>query len=220
MADEHEDPTRASGAIAGEGSSRAPLLARRAELRRITRETDVTVLLNLDGRGEAAISTGIGFLDHMLDSFAIHGRFDIEMRAIGDLGVDLHHTVEDVAMVLGQAVSEALGDCSGIERFADVAVPMDESVAFTVLDCSGRGYAVLGIDFLTESVGGVPASLLVHFFEVFARSARITLHLDAHGRDEHHLAEACFKSLGRALRAAVFRGEGAPARPPSGKGVL
>jgi len=180
-----------------------PREGRRVTVARTTNETEITVTLGLDGSGHAAIDTGIGFYDHLLGSFAHHGLFDLAIHADGDLQVDEHHTVEDVALVLGSAVSEALGDRAGIRRFGDSSVPMDESVATAVIDIGGRPYAVIDLPFRGERAGGLPLQLVEHALESFARTAGATLHLRGTGRNDHHLAEAAFKSLGRALREAV-----------------
>ena len=177
-------------------------IGRRVRVARRTRETDITVALDLDGTGQAAIETGIGFYDHVLGSLAHHGLFDIEIRATGDLHVDEHHTVEDVALVMGAAFAEALGDRAGIRRFGDAAVPMDESVATAVVDVGGRPYAVIDLPFRAERAGTLPLQLVEHALESFARTAGATLHLRGSGRNDHHLAEAAFKALGRALRLA------------------
>ena len=180
-----------------------PRDGRRVTVARTTNETEITVTLGLDGSGHAAIDTGIGFYDHLLGSFAHHGLFDLAIHADGDLQVDEHHTVEDVALVLGSAVAEALGDRAGIRRFGDSAVPMDVSVATAVIDAGGRPYAVIDLPFRGERVGGLPLQLVEHALESFARTAGATLHLRGTGRNDHHLAEAAFKALGRALREAV-----------------
>ncbi len=176
--------------------------ARRVRVRRRTRETDVTILLDLDGTGAASIETGVGFYDHLLSSLAHHGLFDVEIRATGDLDVDEHHTVEDVALVLGSAFAEALGDRAGIRRFGDSRVPMDESVASAVIDVGGRPYAVIDLPFRGERAGALSLQLVEHALEAFARTTGATLHLRGSGRNDHHLAEAAFKALGRALREA------------------
>ena len=176
--------------------------ARRVTVARTTRETDIRVSLGLDGTGSASIATGIGFYDHLLGSLAHHGLFDLEIRATGDLEVDEHHTVEDVALVLGATFAEALGDRAGIRRFGDCSVPMDESVATAVVDVGGRPYAVIDLPFRAERAGQLPLQLVDHALESFARTAGATLHLRATGRNDHHLAEAAFKALGRALRVA------------------
>jgi imidazoleglycerol-phosphate dehydratase len=169
---------------------------------RRTRETDITVELAIDGTGRANIATGVGFYDHLLSSLAHHGLFDLEIRASGDLEVDEHHTVEDVALVLGAAFTEALGARAGIRRFGDSAVPMDEAVATAVIDIGGRPYAVIDLPFRAERAGALPLQLVDHALESFARTAGATLHLRGTGRNDHHLAEAAFKALGRALRIA------------------
>lgn len=177
--------------------------ARRVTVARTTRETSITLTLDLDGTGTATISTGIGFYDHLLTSFAHHGLFDLAIDAAGDLDVDEHHTVEDVALVLGAALAEALGDRAGIRRFGDASVPMDESMASAVLDVGGRPYAVIDLPFRGERAGGLPLQLVEHALESFARTSGTTLHLHGTGRNDHHLAEAAFKALARALRVAV-----------------
>jgi imidazoleglycerol-phosphate dehydratase len=176
---------------------------RRVTVSRRTRETDVTITLDLDGTGTADVRTGVGFYDHLLASFAHHGLFDLAIRVAGDLEVDEHHTVEDVALVLGTALGEALGDRAGIARFGDSAVPMDEALATAVVDVGGRPYAVLDILFRGERIGALPTQLVEHALDAFARSSGMTLHLRATGRNDHHVAEAAFKALARALRLAV-----------------
>jgi len=179
-----------------------PREGRRVTVARTTRETEITVTLGLDGEGHTSIATGIGFYDHLLGSFAHHGLFDLAIHADGDLHVDEHHTVEDVALVLGSALAEALGDRSGIQRFGNSTVPMDDSIATAVIDLGGRPYSVIDLPFLGERAGGMPLQLVEHALESFARTAGATLHLSGHGRNDHHLAEAAFKALGRALRVA------------------
>ena len=175
---------------------------RRVTVSRSTRETTVSISLELDGTGSAAIETGVGFYDHLLGSLTHHGLFDVDIRATGDLAVDEHHTVEDVALVLGSAFAEALGDRAGIRRFGDATVPMDEALATAVIDIGGRPYAVIELPFRGERVGELPLQLVEHALEAFARTAGATLHLKGSGRNDHHLAEAAFKALGRALRLA------------------
>jgi imidazoleglycerol-phosphate dehydratase len=175
---------------------------RRVRVRRTTRETDIELGLDLDGTGRADVSTGVGFYDHLLTSLAHHGLLDLEIRATGDLHVDEHHTVEDVALVLGAALAAALGDRAGIRRFGDAAVPMDEAVATAVIDLGGRPYAVIDLPFRGERAGTLPLQLVEHAVESFARAAGATLHLAGTGRNDHHLAEAAFKALARSLRAA------------------
>ncbi len=175
---------------------------RRASVTRTTRETKVTAIVDLDGSGRVQIETGVGFWDHLLGSLGHHGLFDLEIRAEGDLGVDEHHTVEDVALVLGSAFAAALGDRAGISRFGDARVPMDDSLASAVLDLGGRPYAVIDLPFRGERVGQLPLQLVEHAVEAFARTTGATIHLSGTGRNDHHLAEAAFKALGRALREA------------------
>jgi imidazoleglycerol-phosphate dehydratase len=177
------------------------------------------VSVDLDGQGLASIATGVGFYDHLLTSLAYHSLIDIEITAAGDLEVDEHHTVEDVALALGAAISSALGDRAGITRFGDARVPMDESVAQCALDLSGRPYAVLDLPFRGERVGALPTQMIEHALASFAQAAGATLHLEAQGRNDHHLAEVAFKALARSLRVAV---EPDPRRlgVPSTKGVL
>ena len=174
-----------------------------ATVTRSTKETHITVTLKLDGTGETKIETGVGFYDHLLNSLAHHALFDLEIDASGDLVIDEHHTVEDVALVFGAALAQALGDRSGIVRFGDSSVPMDESVAMAVLDVGGRPYAVIDLPFKGKRAGKMPLELIEHALESFAGAGGVTLNLKGRGRNDHHLAEAAFKALGRALSAAV-----------------
>ena len=176
---------------------------RRAERTRGTRETQVRVSGDLDGTGEAEIRTGVGFYDHLLTSLAHHSLIDLVIEAQGDLEIDEHHSVEDVALTLGQALAEALGDRAGIARFGDAAVPMDEALARCALDLSGRPYAVIDLPFRGERMGELSTQLVEHALGSFAQAAGATLHLSGTGRNDHHLAEAAFKALARSLRAAV-----------------
>jgi imidazoleglycerol-phosphate dehydratase len=190
-----------------------------ATITRSTNETQITVTLKLDGAGATRIETGVGFYDHLLNSMAHHALFDLEIEASGDLVIDEHHTVEDVALVLGAALAQALGDRSGIARFGDCAVPMDESVATAVVDVGGRPYALIDLPFKGKRAGKMPLELIEHTLESFARAGGVTLNLKGRGRNDHHLAEAAFKALGRALCAAVTvdpRRQG----PASTKGTL
>jgi imidazoleglycerol-phosphate dehydratase len=173
-----------------------------ATVERRTNETHVSLTLRIDGTGAAAVSTGIGFYDHLLTSFAHHGLFDLEVTATGDTDVDEHHTVEDVALVLGSAFAEALGDRAGIRRFGDASVPMDESLAIAVVDIGGRPFAVTDLPFRGDRVGGLSLQLVEHAIEAFARTAGATVHVRGSGRNDHHLAEAAFKALARAAREA------------------
>ena len=196
-----------------------PAEGRRVTVSRTTAETDVTITLGIDGQGHRAVDTGIGFYDHLLGSMAHHGLFDLAISARGDLEVDEHHTIEDVALVLGSAFAAALGDRAGIARFGESAVPMDESIARVVVDVGGRPYAVVDLPFRGEHAGGLPLQLIEHAIEAFARASGVTVHVSGTGRNDHHLAEAAFKALGRALRVAC---EPDPRRSgvASTKGVL
>ena len=178
---------------------------RRAEVRRQTKETDVRVVLNLDGSGAARISTGIPFLDHMLELFARHGLFDLEIECRGDLEIDDHHSTEDVAITLGQAFAEGLGDKSGIARYGAAIVPMDEALCRAVVDLSGRFYLVYEVETAgRQSIGNFSVELAEHFWRSFAEAARCNLHLDLlRGRNTHHILEGTFKATARALRQAV-----------------
>jgi imidazoleglycerol-phosphate dehydratase len=176
---------------------------RQASRTRETRETRVTVDIDLDGFGTADVKTGVGFYDHLLSSLAHHALFDLTIDAKGDIEVDEHHTVEDVSLVLGETLAQALGDRARIARFGDASVPMDEALATAVVDISGRPYAVLSIPFRGERIGSLPTQLVDHALESFTRTAGLTLHLTAAGRNDHHIAEASFKALARALRQAV-----------------
>ncbi len=194
---------------------------RQAEIQRQTAETQVRVTLALDGTGQHTIATGLPFLDHMLRHLAVHGLFDLTVEAQGDLEVDPHHTVEDVALTLGMAFDQALGDRRGIVRMGHAYAPMDETLAFVAVDLSGRPYAVVQAQWHGPSVGGIPNSLWPHFLESFAVTARCNLHARVlYGRDDHHQVEALFKALARALDAATAldprRGEAVP----STKGTL
>jgi imidazoleglycerol-phosphate dehydratase len=194
---------------------------RTAEINRKTNETEIQIRLDLDGNGRYAIQTGLGFLDHMLSHVALHGLFDLDLTAQGDLQVDAHHTVEDCALALGQAIDQALGERRGIVRMASAFAPMDESLAFVSLDLSGRPYAVIQVDWHTPAVGVIPTSLFTHFLESLAVTARMNLHARVlYGRDDHHQAEALFKALGRALDAATLIDPRRQEAVPSTKGRL
>lgn len=196
------------------------MIERKATVSRRTSETDITVSINLDGRGECEIRTGIGFFDHMLTAFAVHGLFDLTVKAEGDLYVDAHHTIEDVAIVIGQSLDKALGDRVGINRAGHAYMPMDEALGFVAIDISGRPYTVFQGEWRTPVVGQFPTDLVEHFFETFAVHGRLTLHARCeNSRIDHHGIEALFKALARALRMAV---DGDPRRSgvPSTKGTL
>ncbi len=187
---------------------------------RTTRETDVSVRINLDGNGQYSNATGIGFFDHMLDLFAKHGRFDLEVTCKGDLHIDEHHSVEDIGITLGQALHQALGDKHYINRYGSAYVPMDESLARTVVDLSGRFALYFDCTFQRDRVGDLPTELVRHFWYSFAEHAACTLHISVlYGTNAHHQVEAIFKSAARALRAAVRR-DPSGARVPSTKGVI
>ena len=188
--------------------------ARSAEIRRRTKETDVRVSLGLDGEGRVQVGTGVPFLDHMLELFARHGLFDLEVECRGDLEVDDHHTVEDIAICLGQALARALGDKSGVARYGAAYVPMDEALCRSVVDLSGRFYLVYAVETRRHMIGNFSVELAEHFWRSFAEAARCNLHVDVlRGRNTHHILEATFKATARALRQAV-------ARDPRVEGVL
>ena len=194
---------------------------RTAEISRQTNETQITIKLNLDGSGKREISTEVGFLDHMLTHLAVHGLFDLTAQAKGDLHIDVHHTVEDVALALGQAFDKALGDRKGIVRMGDCFAPMDETLAHVALDLSGRPYAVIQADWHSPYVGNIPTTLFPHFFESFAVTARCNLHgRILYGRDDHHQAEALFKACARALDQATQIDPRRAGVIPSTKGTL
>jgi imidazoleglycerol phosphate dehydratase HisB len=193
-------------------------MSRTATIQRKTNETDIEVKLNLDGSGTSDISTGIGFLDHMLDAVARHGRFDIGLRCDGDLHIDDHHTAEDCALALGAAFDEALGERRGVKRFAHAYAPLDEALARVVVDLSGRPYHVVEMGLTRESLGDLSCENIPHFFWSFAVASRSAIHVDVlRGENDHHRAEAAFKAFALALRAACeVDGDDVP----STKGVL
>lgn len=195
-------------------------MGRRAKVERKTTETEVRLTLDLDGEGRHEIDTGVGFLDHMLSHLALHGLFDLMVAATGDLHVDAHHTIEDVAIVLGQALAQALDERRGIRRMGHAYTPMDEALAFVAVDLSGRPYSVIETQWHTPMMGQMPTAMVDHFLESVAVHGRLNLHARVeYGTNDHHQAEALFKALGRALRAAVERD---PRRSdvPSTKGSL
>ncbi len=200
-----ETTARQSAGLASlfKGSSLPADAARAASVHRATGETDITVTLGLDGSGVCDIATGVPFFDHMLNAFGRHGLFDLKIEATGDTEVDAHHTVEDTGIVLGQAFAQALGDKAGITRFADAVIPMDETLVMAAVDISGRGQAYCDLPLPTERVGAFDSELAVEFFYAFARDARLTLHVrELAGANTHHIIEAAFKAVGRAMRAA------------------
>ena len=192
-----------------------------ADLNRTTSETDIALTLSLDGKGKADIATGIGFLDHMLTALARHGMLDLTIRAKGDLHIDFHHTTEDVGIVLGRAFAQALGEKRGIRRFGQALVPMDEALAESAVDISGRGFLVWNVAFERPKIGEMDTELFEEFFRAFASNAALTLHITRRaGHNAHHVAEACFKSAARALRMAVEADPCAGDAIPSTKGSL
>ncbi|KAF1078695.1 imidazoleglycerol-phosphate dehydratase HisB [Methanogenium sp. MK-MG] len=192
---------------------------RQAEVTRKTNETAISVTVDLDTEDNIAVDTGIPFLDHMLESCARHGRFSLMVKAVGDLEIDCHHTIEDTAIVLGDALAKALGEKRGIRRFAHMAVPMDEAIAVVTLDLGGRGYLVYEATFSPNGFGAIPADIFEHFFYTLCIHAGITAHMNATGRNDHHICEALFKTFGVALSqaAAVTPGHNGI---PSTKGII
>lgn len=194
---------------------------RTAKITRTTAETQITIDLNLDGTGTYDNQTGVGFFDHMLDQLARHAMFDLTVRAKGDHHIDDHHTVEDTGIALGQALVQAVGDKKGIQRYGSCLLPMDDALVRCALDLSARPYLVWGIDLPTERIGSFDCELLREFFQALSAHGGITLHLDQlHGLNSHHIAEAAFKSVARALRAAVAMDPRAEGQLPSTKGAL
>lgn len=194
---------------------------RQAEIARKTGETDIRITLDLDGTGVHNIDTGVGFLDHMLELFARHGRFDLAVSCKGDTRVDDHHSVEDIGIALGQAIDKALGDRRGIVRYGSMILPMDESLILSAADLSGRGLLVYDLKILTEKVGTFDTELTEEFFRALAHNARCTLHLkQLAGSNSHHIIEGAFKSVARSLRAAVRVDPECAGEIPSTKGVL
>ena len=194
---------------------------RTATITRTTKETNITMTLSLDGTGQHQISTGVGFLDHMLTAVAVHGLFDLHVEAVGDLHIDAHHTIEDVGIVLGQCLHEALGGRTGIQRMGHAYVCMDEALAFAAVDLSGRPYTVFHAQWHTPAIGQFPTSLVEHFCESVAIHGRLNLHARVeYGRDDHHQAEALFKAFARALRLATEPDPRRAGAIPSTKGTL
>jgi imidazoleglycerol-phosphate dehydratase len=194
---------------------------RKGQVARKTKETDIAVEVVIDGAGRSDIATGIGFLDHMLDLLARHSRMDLTVRAKGDLHIDDHHTTEDVGIALGQAVRQALGDMKGITRYADVHLPMDETLSRVAIDVSGRPFLVFKVKFGRDKIGTFDTELVNEWFQAFAMNAGITLHVETlYGSNDHHISESCFKGLARALRAALAIDPKASNEIPSTKGSL
>ena len=194
---------------------------RKAEIKRKTAETDITLRLELDGNGDSDIRTGCGFLDHMLTLFARHGSFDLNILCVGDTDVDFHHTTEDVGIVLGEAFAQALGEKRGIRRYGDRILPMDEALVLTAVDLSGRAYLGCELALPTQKVGSFDTELAEEFWMAFVRSAACTLHIrQLAGKNSHHILEAVFKSVARSLREAVSIDAACAGAIPSTKGVL
>ncbi len=194
---------------------------RTAMVERKTRETEIMVSVNLDGTGEYDVDTGIGFLDHMLESFSKHSAIDLKVRAQGDLHIDFHHTTEDTGIVMGQAVHRALGDLKGIRRFGCATIPMDETCTRVALDVSNRPYLIWRVEFSKPKLGDMDTELFKEWFQAFAQSAGITLHVDnLYGENNHHIVESCYKGLARALRDAIEMDLRQISQIPSTKGVL
>jgi imidazoleglycerol-phosphate dehydratase len=196
-------------------------MARTADISRTTSETEISVKLGLDGTGVAAVATGIGFLDHMLTAFARHSLFDLEVTAKGDLHIDFHHTTEDIGIVLGQALAKAIGDKRGVRRYGHAAVPMDEALVEAAVDLSGRPFLAWSARFERDKIGEMDTELFEEFFRALAMNGLITLHVrQLAGSNAHHVAEACFKAVARALRAATEPDPRAAGAVPSTKGAL
>ena len=194
---------------------------RTAEVNRKTKETDIALTLNLDGSGKSDISSGVGFLDHMLTLFASHGRFDLSVKCVGDTQVDDHHSVEDIGIALGEAFKTALGDKKGITRYGSMLLPMDEALVLAAVDLSGRACLCYELSGLTEKVGSFDTELAEEFWTAFVRASASTVHIrQLSGKNTHHILEASFKAMGRALRAAVKPDPDAAGEIPSTKGAL
>lgn len=194
---------------------------RTAEIRRKTAETDIQLDLNIDGSGKSEISTGVGFLDHLLTLFSRHGRFDLNLVCKGDVDVDDHHSVEDIGICLGKAFAEAAGDMRGIKRYGSMILPMDETLILCAVDISGRSYLNFGLDIPTEKVGTFDTELAEEFFQAFVRNFPITLHIkQLEGKNSHHIIEGTFKAFGRAMKNAIEKDIKYADEIPSTKGVL
>jgi imidazoleglycerol-phosphate dehydratase len=195
--------------------------ARRASVERKTRETEISISVDLDGAGRSEISTGIGFLDHMLDQLSRHSLIDLKVKAKGDLHIDFHHTTEDTGIAIGEAVSKALGERKGINRYGDALIPMDETLTRVALDASNRPYLIWKVNFTRGKLGEMDTELFKEWFQAFAQNAGLTLHVEnLYGENNHHIVESCFKGLARALRAAIEIDPRKSDAIPSTKGVL
>lgn len=196
-------------------------MARKAEVSRKTKETDITVTVDIDGTGKSDMATGVGFFDHMLDQLSRHSLIDMTVKAKGDLHIDDHHTVEDVGIAIGQALSRALGERRGIMRYASLDLAMDETLTRAAIDVSGRPYLVWDVDFPSPKIGTFDTELVREFFHALAQNAGVTLHITNHyGANSHHIAETCFKAVARVLRAALEADPRQPDAVPSTKGTL
>lgn len=194
---------------------------RTASVARKTKETAIAVTVGLDGTGVYRVSTGIGFLDHMLEQLSRHSLIDLTVEAKGDLHIDFHHTTEDTGIALGEAVAKALGDRAGIRRYGDALIPMDETLTRVALDCSNRPYLIWKVPFSRPKLGDMDTELFKEWFQAFAQAAGLTLHVETlYGENNHHIVESCYKGLARALRAAIEPDPRAPGGVPSTKGVL
>ena len=195
--------------------------ARTARVARRTKETQIDVSLDLDGTGEYTVDTGIGFLDHMLEQLSRHSLIDLDLKAVGDLHIDFHHTTEDTGIAIGEAVDRALGDRKGIRRYGDALIPMDETLTRVALDCSNRPYLIWKVDFSKPKLGEMDTELFKEWFQAFAQAAGITLHVEnLYGENNHHIVESCFKGLARSLRSAIEPDPRKADAVPSTKGVL
>ncbi len=178
-------------------------MTRIANVSRKTSETDITIKMNLDGTGVYNISTGVNFFNHMLESFSKHSMIDLDLKAVGDIEIDDHHTIEDIGILLGEAFLEAIGDKKGIKRMAHAMVPMDESIATVAIDISGRSYCNMNLEFTNEKIGDMTSGIIIHFFESFASSAKLNIYGTVDGVNDHHKAEAVFKAFAKALTEAI-----------------
>jgi len=195
--------------------------ARRASVERKTKETEISVSVDLDGSGRSEISTGIGFLDHMLEQLSRHSLIDLKVKAKGDLHIDFHHTTEDTGIAIGEAVSKALGERKGINRYGDALIPMDETLTRVALDASNRPYLIWKVSFTRPKLGEMDTELFKEWFQAFAQNAGLTLHIEnLYGENNHHIVESCYKGLARALRAAIEIDPRKSDAVPSTKGVL
>ena len=193
------------------------MMGRKANVERVTSETDIKIKMNLEGEGKYDISTGVNFFNHMLESFSKHSMIDLEVTALGDIKIDDHHTIEDVGILLGEAFSQAIGDKIGIKRMSHAIVPMDESVATVAVDISGRSYCNMDLNFKNEKIGDMTADIVVHFFESFSSSAKLNIYGEVKGVNDHHKCEAIFKAFAKAMKDAVKVEHN---QIPSTKGVL